>query len=184
MTRALATTTKGNKGLHATNATRRLSVEQENAIDRLVTGETDAAVAKAVGVHRVTVTKWRLYDPAFAAALNDRRARLWGEAADRFASLLPLAFDVLAKELANDYGPFRFNIAMNLIRLLKPSLPQNLPTDPHVLAREMAKQRQADAEQRKNDADCKRAGIPDTLTDHVEAVWAESAGVEGPVNAE
>lgn len=43
---------------------RKLSVKQENAIDMLVTGGTDSEVAAAVGVHRVTVTRWRLYDPS------------------------------------------------------------------------------------------------------------------------
>jgi hypothetical protein len=45
-------------------------VQQENAIDLLVTGATDREAAESVKVHRVTVTKWRNYDPAFAAELN------------------------------------------------------------------------------------------------------------------
>ena len=50
-----------------------LTIEQLNAIDLLVTGKTDQAVADAVGVARPTVTCWRLYDPHFEAALNQRR---------------------------------------------------------------------------------------------------------------
>jgi DNA-binding NarL/FixJ family response regulator len=50
-----------------------LSVEQQNAIDLLTTGQTDQAVAEAVGVTRQTVCGWRNHDPAFAAALNARR---------------------------------------------------------------------------------------------------------------
>lgn len=36
-----------------------LTIEQRNAIDLLVTGKTDTETADSVGVHRVTVTKWR-----------------------------------------------------------------------------------------------------------------------------
>jgi len=43
----------------------KLSVEQLNAIDLLVTGKTDQEVADLVGVSRSTVTFWRLYNPTF-----------------------------------------------------------------------------------------------------------------------
>jgi hypothetical protein len=55
-----------------------LTIQQQNAIDLLVTGKTDQAVADAVGVTRPTVTCWRLYDPHFEAALNQRRKEVWG----------------------------------------------------------------------------------------------------------
>ena len=60
-------TTKRNKMLPPLE--RQLSPEQLNAIDLLTTGKTDVDVAAAVGVHRVTVTRWRT-SPSFAAALN------------------------------------------------------------------------------------------------------------------
>ena len=53
--RALAT--QRYKGLHE------LTIAQLNAIDLLVGGKTDKEVAGALGVHRVTVTPWRLYHP-------------------------------------------------------------------------------------------------------------------------
>lgn len=73
-----------------------LTVEQQNAIDLLVTGKTDLETADAVGVNRVTVSKWRLYDPTFQAALNARRQEVWGSAADKLRSLVPKALDALA----------------------------------------------------------------------------------------
>jgi hypothetical protein len=60
--------TKGYKRLHG------VTVKQQNAIDRLVAGDTDEQAAQAAGVHRVTVSKWRLHDPAFQAALNAPRS--------------------------------------------------------------------------------------------------------------
>ena len=77
----------------------KLSVEQLNAIDLLVTGKTDQEVADLVGVSRSTVTGWRLYNPTFAAELNKRRKEVWGAAGDRLRTLLLKAFDVVEDAL-------------------------------------------------------------------------------------
>ena len=66
-----------------------LTVEQQNTIDRLVAGDTDEQAAKAAGVHRVTVSRWRLYNPTFQAALNARRQEVWGASADKLRSSCP-----------------------------------------------------------------------------------------------
>lgn len=76
-----------------------LSIEQLNAIDLLVLGKTDREVAEAVGVHRCTVTGWRLYNPYFQAELNRRRKEIWGAAVDRFRSLLLKALAAVEKSL-------------------------------------------------------------------------------------
>jgi hypothetical protein len=94
---------------------RGLTLKQQNAIELLVMGETDAATAETVGVHRVTVTKWRLYDPFFAAELNGRRKEVWNAATDRLRSLLPLALDALAFELQN--GRQRGRTALEVLRI-------------------------------------------------------------------
>jgi len=95
--------------------TRALSIEQENAIDVLVTGKTDQATGDAVGVNRATVLKWRLHDPLFQAELNRRRADLWGTAAERLRALLPKALDVLANQLDDqDHG---LQAAIAVVRL-------------------------------------------------------------------
>lgn len=90
-----------------------LTIEQLNAIDMLITGQSDQAVADVVGVSRPTVTSWRLYDPYFQAELNRRRKEIWGAAADRLRSLLPKAFDVIEREI--DSGSYR--AALELIKL-------------------------------------------------------------------
>ena len=65
------------------------TVEQLNAIDHLVHGATDQETAEAVGVHRVTVTRWRNYDVVFQAELNRRRREVWQVSTDRLRALLP-----------------------------------------------------------------------------------------------
>jgi hypothetical protein len=90
-----------------------LTIEQLNAIDILITGKSDQAVADAIGVSRPTVTSWRLYDPHFQAELNRRRKEVWGASVDRMRTLLPKAFDTL--ERAIDEGSYR--AALELIKL-------------------------------------------------------------------
>jgi len=76
-----------------------LTIEQLNAVELLVMGKTDKEVAEAVGVNRVTVTKWRLYDPYFQAELNRRRKEIWGVVVDRFRSLLLKALNTVEKAI-------------------------------------------------------------------------------------
>jgi hypothetical protein len=76
-----------------------LTVEQQNTIDRLVAGDTDEQAAKAAGVHRVTMSRWRSHHPTFQAALNARRQQVCCASADRLRSVLPTALDTLARAM-------------------------------------------------------------------------------------
>jgi len=76
-----------------------LSIEQLNAVDLLVVGKTDLAVAEAVGKSRQTICAWRLFHPDFRAELNKRRREVWGASADKLRSLLPQALGVIEQEL-------------------------------------------------------------------------------------
>ena len=79
-----------------------LTPAQQRAVELVCAGKHDAATADAVGVHRVTVTRWRLYHPGFRAAVNGRRAELAGAAADRLRSLADKALDAVARTLDGD----------------------------------------------------------------------------------
>jgi transposase len=56
---------------------RQLSQEQMNAIEHLILGKSDRAVAETVGVTRQTICEWRNHDPLFIAELNRQRSELW-----------------------------------------------------------------------------------------------------------
>ena len=56
----------------------KLSVRQEQALERLLLGDTVSAVAKGVGVSRQTVHRW-LREPEFASALAALRNDLFAE---------------------------------------------------------------------------------------------------------
>jgi hypothetical protein len=118
--------------MQATNGYKRqhgLTVAQQNAIDLLATGKTDGQTAEAVGLHRVTVTKWRLYDPWFQAELNRRRLDLWGVAAERLRNLAAKALDVIERELES---PFPEAAARDVLKMtgLDKAGPPTGPTDP------------------------------------------------------
>jgi Homeodomain-like domain len=70
-----------------------LTIEQESAIDLLLTGNSDREVAETVGVHRMTVQQWRTTHPLFMATLHRRREELFSGAVDRMRSLLSKALD-------------------------------------------------------------------------------------------
>lgn len=76
-----------------------LTAKQLVAIDCLLMGKTDREAAEVAGVNRVTITKWRLYDPYFQAELNRRRAEIWNAAVDRLRNLILKALDVVEKSL-------------------------------------------------------------------------------------
>jgi hypothetical protein len=80
--------------VYARQHSRTPTLPQLNAIDLLAAGKTDSEAAELLNLSRTTVTKWRLYDPVFQAALNRRRAEVWGAAADRLRSLIPTALNV------------------------------------------------------------------------------------------
>ncbi len=82
--------------------TRQLSIEQENAIEHLLQGKSDAAVADAVGVSRQTIWEWRNKNPVFIAELNRQRVELWSEARERMKALVNRSLDVIEHNLDSD----------------------------------------------------------------------------------
>ena len=76
-----------------------LTPEQETAIELLLQGQTDQAVADAIGRDRTTLWKWRTRVPSFMATLEARRQEVFGTAANRLRSLLDKAIDNIAKDI-------------------------------------------------------------------------------------
>jgi hypothetical protein len=93
------------------------------------------------------VSKWRLYDPVFQAALNQRRAEVWGAAADRLRSLIPKALDALAAALEDSFHPGRLKAAAELLRLAPPtgSALAIGPTDADQIVRGIVRERRSAA---------------------------------------
>jgi hypothetical protein len=165
-----------------------LTLAQQSAIDLLAAGKTDTEVAGLLSVSRPTVSKWRLYDPHFQAALHSRRAAIWGAAGDRLRSLVPKALDVLADilDVSKDEST-RSKVAFQILHLsqLSPAAAQIGSTDADqiVAARVQAKAKAkaADRERYMTEADRYLAEIlpPSKEQDDADAaaaradVWAE-----------
>ncbi len=165
---------KATKGYRALRKAR-LTVAQENAIDALVTGKTDSETAAIVGVNRVTVTRWRVYNPHFQAALNERRTAIWAAGLDRLRSLFPLALDAIVGALTDADNPERLGTAMNLLKLMRPSLtPESGPTDPNEIVRRIVDERRENSRSSLEDIVDHNRGLP-FYDDHVSQVWGELA---------
>jgi hypothetical protein len=150
------------------------TLPQLSAIDLLAAGKTDQEAADLLQLHRTTVTKWRLYDPVFQAALNRRRAEVWGAAADRLRSLIPKALDALAAALEDSAHPGRLKAAAELLRLAPPtgSALDIGPTDPEQIVRGIVRQRRSAAPGPLDGLLDDGKNLP-PLDQHVERVWRE-----------
>lgn len=94
----------------------KLSIRQRNAIDMIVIGASDMEVAEKIEIARETVTRWRLYHPAFRAELNRSRQAVWGGSADQLRTLLRHSLSLLEEVLSDPGHPKRAEIALGLVR--------------------------------------------------------------------
>ena len=106
-----------------------LSLAEENAIDLIILGHSDQSVADHCGVHRVTVTRWRLYNPAFRAELSRRRQEIAGATADGFRQLAANALVVMSKLLEDPNPSVRFRAARSILAMAPRFAPPDEPID-------------------------------------------------------
>jgi len=157
-----------------------LTLAQQNAVDLLAAGKNDTETAEALNLNRVTVTRWRLYSPAFRAALADQRAAVWGASADRLRALLPRALDALAEALDQADDADRVTVAIAVLKLAGPlPLVPTDPTDPEdVLRRDLERERQR-MRTRRDETHDQLNGLPD-YADHLKTVRKRLARLAGP----
>lgn len=145
-----------------------LTQAQQSAVDLLAAGKNDTETAATLNLSRVTVTRWRLYSPEFRAALNDRRAAVWGAAADRLRALLPRALDTLAD--AMERGDDKVNVALAVLKLAGPlPLVPTGPTDPEGVVRDAVQLERERLRTARDKATDRLNGLPD-YDDHAKAV--------------
>ena len=94
-----------------------LTVMQEKAIQLLMTGGSDQAVADELGIARQTVNNWRHNDAVFAARFNAERQALWSTHREKLRSLVAQAVDVLAEDMAATLEPkLRQSAAIHVLK--------------------------------------------------------------------
>jgi hypothetical protein len=150
------------------------TLAQLSAIDLLASGKTDKETAELLNLSRTCITKWRLYDPVFQAALNLRRAEVWGAGINRLRSLIPKALDALADELERPDSPNRLKAAGEILRLAQlPAGPPTFgPTDPEQIVRLIVEGRRSKARGPVDDCAEYGKGLP-PFDRHMEEVRKE-----------
>ena len=94
-----------------------LTVMQEKAIQLLMTGLSDQAVADELDMARQTVNNWRHNDAVFAARFNAERQALWPMHREKLRSLVAQAVDVLAEDMAATLEPkLRQSAAIHVLK--------------------------------------------------------------------
>lgn len=76
-----------------------LTPEQDAAIELLLQGQTDQAVADAIGRNRTTLWTWKTRVPSFMATLEARRQEQFGQASQRLRNLLNRAIDNISQAI-------------------------------------------------------------------------------------
>jgi hypothetical protein len=94
-----------------------LSDAQLVALDMVLSGASDSAVAREVKVDRRTVYRWRVEHPVFSATLAKRRRQLWELGVDRFRELTKLALDRLETQIRDPYVPISMRAARAVVAL-------------------------------------------------------------------
>jgi hypothetical protein len=82
-----------------------LTEKQLAALDLLLTGATDLAVAKALDISPRTLYRWRNHHPAFRAELAQRRQCFYESTLDRFLVTLSRSLDTLDHQVTDRYAP-------------------------------------------------------------------------------
>jgi hypothetical protein len=152
---------------------RGLTLPQQNAVDLLAAGRTDTEAAELLKLSRPCVTRWRLYDPVFQAALNVRRAEVWGAGLDRLRALIPKALDALGDALDSGHLPTRLKAAAALLRTARPPAGADFgPTEADDIVRRVVAKRRNRVPDALDDLLAEEGGLP-SFDRHVEQVWQE-----------
>ena len=118
-----------------------LTARQTAALRLLISGKPHHEVARHVGIHRATLYRWRQFNPAFQAALNQHRDSLNTYAHDMLRYLFPQAIAVLARQLKDEGSIDKSTrAAMFILRVLPRLLPPPGPADEDKVLRQFALQ--------------------------------------------
>jgi hypothetical protein len=112
-----------------------LGVEQQTALELLLTGKSIAETARSAGVSRVAIYRWLKHDAAFQAAYNQWHDQLQESCRSRLQALTDKATDALEKAL--EAGDAR--AALQLLKgmgMIKERMPG--PTEPEEVEKVLA----------------------------------------------
>lgn len=102
-----------------------LTVEQQLAVDLIMTGMSDREVGEKVGVSREIVTRWRNHHPAVIGEINRRRSELVANGMEQLRMLVPEAVTALRSVINDPKDPNRAKVAMEVVKMVR--LPEDFP---------------------------------------------------------
>jgi hypothetical protein len=94
-----------------------LNDRQRNALELMLAGMNDRAIAQQVGVDRRTICRWRHENDAFKEALHERRRELWDGVVDKMRAMLEPSLEVLSEHLHDSLDRNRYRAAVSILRL-------------------------------------------------------------------
>jgi hypothetical protein len=109
-----------------------LSDRQRLALEMILAGLPDAAVAKQLGLSRTTIYRWRHFNCAFLAELNRRRLDTWNASHEKLRALLPRALAALSAGLKSEDLSTRLRSARTILSHVAPDPEALKPTDKHL----------------------------------------------------
>jgi len=115
-----------------------LDQRQLKAVELILSGHSDEAVAKEVGVRRETVCRWRNNNFAFQAVLNKGRKELWDDATSKLRNLAHKAIETITKAIEDGDVKTSMDLLKNINMYGSIDAPKEA-TDPRVLLYEEAK---------------------------------------------
>jgi hypothetical protein len=107
-----------------------LSDPQRTAINLLLLGLSDTAVAKQLSVTRRTIYNWKYTDPHFSTELQRRRDEACDSTLAQFLNGIQISLDTLTKQAAHPYPPVSHRAAHTLLSLSRVGQHLHTLTDP------------------------------------------------------
>lgn len=97
---------------------RSLNERQLAALELLLLGKSVGTVAQELKIDPKTLLRWR-QDELFIETLEQRRAELFADAAERLRCLVHRSLDVLELQLSDRYDRARYSAAAAVLRLVR-----------------------------------------------------------------
>jgi hypothetical protein len=107
-----------------------LSDPQRTAINLLLLGLSDTAVAKQLSVTRRTIYNWKYTDSHFRTELQRRRDEACDATLAQFLNGIQVSLDTLTKQAAHPYPPVSHRAARTILTLSRVGQHLHTLTDP------------------------------------------------------
>ncbi|MBM3136767.1 MAG: helix-turn-helix domain-containing protein [Chloroflexi bacterium] len=100
------------------NSQSNLDGKQEKALEMILQGEKDVAIAERLGINRTTIYRWRKHDSEFMEALDERQTLMREAARQGLMDLMDTALETVKEALSNGDSRTRLQAARMVLDML------------------------------------------------------------------